>query len=324
MIHVIGIRSRPRYPATMKKILVPLDGSALAEKALTTAMTLSRRWQAQLLAVRVVNPFVAQPAGTPDLALQVNQLEKEAATSYLGTVSASIEKAGLQGTVLMALGEPISQIVKLAGARHVALVCLKSRGRSGLQRFFMGSTAEGVLRRSPAPLLLCRGDRGPGPLGFQSVVVPCDGSPLSLEVLPRLEPYLAPGAQITLLRASDDTIRRSSLHFEADTYRDYLTGLEAELARLDPEGRFRHVVRDADPSESILNVAAEQEADLVAMATHGRSGFQRLFLGSVTERVARHAHCSVLALPPTALSEVTRAAQQRFESGLRAEAGSAS
>jgi nucleotide-binding universal stress UspA family protein len=301
----------------MKKILVPLDGSALAETALATAMTLARRWPAELVAVRAINPFVSVPAGTPDLALRLNEAEKEAAGEYLESISRKLEKAGLRNLTLMAFGEPISHVVKLARARRAGLVCLASHGRTGLSRWLLGSVAEGIMRQSPCPVLVCREGHGPGPLGFESVVVPHDGSPLSDEVRVRLEPFLAADARVTLLRTSDDLLRESSLYVDPDVYRDYLGGLEVALRQLDSEGRYRHVVLDSAPAEAILKVAAEHQADLIAMATHGRSGFDRFFLGSVTERVARHASCPVLAFPPGSVSEMARKQEEQLRHSRR-------
>lgn len=299
MISIIGRAPSGPYHRPMQKILVPLDSSEQAEKALPVAMQLARRWQAELLVVRVVNPYVAIPAGTPELALQFNEIETRESAEYLEKVAARVEKAGLTCTPLVAFGQPVPELVRLLENPAVRLICLASQGRSGVGRWLLGSVAEGVLRQAPCPVLLCRGEMLPGPLGFERVLVPLDGGPLSAEVLPRLEPFLVPEPQITLLRASDDLVRLAPV--DPGTYRRYLDGLRGELERLDPEKRYGHVVRDQTPSAAVLEQADAQRAELIAMATHGRHGLHRFLVGSVTERVARHANCPVLAFPPAAV-----------------------
>lgn len=299
MISIIGRPLGEPYHRPMQKILLPLDGSEHAEKALPVAMQLARRWQADILVVRVVNPYVAIPAGTPELALQFNEIETRESSEYLEQIALRVEKAGLSCTPLVAFGQPVPELVRLMENRSVKLACLASQGRTGMGRWLLGSVAEGVLRQAPCPVLLCRGEALPGPLGFERVVVPLDGGPLSAEVLPRLEMFLAPESQLTLLRATEDLVRHAPV--DRATYRRYLDSLRGELDRLDPEKRFRHVVRDETPSSAVLKQAEEECADLIAMATHGRRGLHRFLVGSITERVARHAHCPVLAFPPASV-----------------------
>ncbi|MCE7872019.1 universal stress protein [bacterium CPR1] len=279
------------------KILIPLDGSKLAEDALDLAAGLARLWSGELVVVRVVGPSVAIPAGAPGLAMQVEKVAREEACDYLETIARQLTRWGMAGATRALFGQAVEQIVREAEEEGVGLICMASHGRSGPARWLLGSVAEGAVRKSPCPVLLCRGEIGSDFQGFRQVIVPVDGSRGSAEVIQKVKPYLHPTAHLTLVRASEDLVRHSALRLDQVSYQGYLDALEEELKALDPEERFGRRVLDCPAAEAIMTLAQEKQADLIAMATHGRSGMQRLVLGSVTERVARHASCPVLAFP---------------------------
>ncbi|MEW6281953.1 MAG: universal stress protein, partial [Candidatus Eremiobacterota bacterium] len=166
-------------------------------------------------------------------------------------------------------------------------------GRSGIRRFLLGSVAEHVLRHAPCPVLLTRaGSRLSGD-GFRNILVPVDGSRESEQVLPLLSQVATPGGRVILVRATDlgeapvDPSEREEIQA---LLRRQLEGLSI------PGWTVDYRVEDAPAAEVILYLAEQNPVDLIAMTTHGRAGLSRALLGSVAERVARHAPCPVLAV----------------------------
>jgi nucleotide-binding universal stress UspA family protein len=178
------------------------------------------------------------------------------------------------------------------------LVAMSTHGRTGLQRWQRGSVAERVIRRCPVPVFMVNPHNRSAP-GLDAILVPLDGSEVSVAILDTLLPLARTlGAKLTLLRVDwrDDTDtpavaeRRRVMRKEV---------LDAQL--LDPT----RVIEDAglevetrieqgDPAEVVLRVAGSGEFGLVAMSTHGRSGPSRWLLGSTAERVLREVTVPIL------------------------------
>lgn len=289
-------------PVLAMRILVPLDGSLLAESALQLAAGLARARRGELLIVRVIDPHAPLPAGPLGLVSKYRDSEREAAVDDLERVSRQLTRWGVRGTTRLAWGQPVGQIVRVAREERATMIAMASHGRSGPGRWLLGSVTEGVLRLSPCPVLICRGSLHQEFDGFRQVVVPLDGSQNAAAVLPAVRPYLHREARGTLVRASDDLVRQSALRLDEEAYQAYQEMLRSSLAGVPAPESWRREVLDCPPAEAILRVAEADQADLIAMTTHGRTGFHRLLLGSVTERVARHASCSLLAFPARYLS----------------------
>lgn len=274
------------------KIVLPLDGSEFAETALPTAQGLARRLQGELVLVRVTSPILTTaPELFPSLGHEFSEQARGAALEYL--------KGLHDGEVHSLLGSPKEQIVQCALDCKADLLVLASHGRTGVARWLLGSTAEYVVRHSACPVLLLRPHNVPRPAGdFKHVLVPVDGSAAAREVVDQVAPYLATGGKVTILRASGLTARDYSLLNSPEEVRVYLNHLAEQLKLVQPQGlAVEHQVVDGEAADSILHFAHDHHCDLIAMSTHGRTGFRRFVLGSVTERVARHASCPVLAVP---------------------------
>ena len=145
---------------------------------------------------------------------------------------------------------------------------------------------------------------------FHKILVPLDGSPLSEEaVAPALEVARRFNATILMFRASilPEHLMVSPVPVSPATYaeieesilettREYLDGMKARYANSGVQIETAHASGEA--AREILDFAQQQGVDLIAMSTHGRSGFQRWLFGSVAEKVMRHAPCPVLAVRP--------------------------
>jgi nucleotide-binding universal stress UspA family protein len=295
-------------------ILVPLDGSPTSEQALVTAARLAQHGQVALHLAHAHSPFTTAPITIEGLPVIDNQLRSRAADhelTYLRRAAASVSTAvepivaRLEGPVAFALSSYCQDI----GAD---LLVLTTHGRSGFTQLWLGSVAEALLRSLSVPMLLLRPAPTPVPsLPFRHILVPLDGSALAEQILPHAVALAShDGAELTLLRvvegqsASDSgrsTLYRPhemSVAGQRDTADLYLGRLAAELLAA---GHPAHtvVVAAEHPARAIIVAAEERGADLIAMATRGRSGFARTLLGSVADKVIRAGTLPVLALRPS-------------------------
>ncbi len=141
-----------------ERVLIPLDGSELAETILPFAERIAGPLDAEVLLLSVVEP-ISVAAGLaaggvvgPD-ALFIRQLE---AKKYLAEMAARLEAKGLRARTLLGLGMPADEIVKVGKAEKADLIAMTTHGRSGLRRALFGSVAEEVLRSAPVPVLMIR------------------------------------------------------------------------------------------------------------------------------------------------------------------------
>mgnify|MGYP006278244327 CR=1 FL=1 len=195
-------------------------------------------------------------------------------------------------------------ITSYSTEEEIDLIVLGTHGRRGLQRLLIGSVAEDVLRTAPCPVLTVRaGDQVVPAWNVSNILAPVDFSEASKKaVLHAKELALTYGAQITLFHAVEEVMYPSAYGIEmAD-----LPGTEiierveeslADMAR--DEIGYEHVQVDSSigyaPS-AILNYVDTTDVDLIVIATHGRSGLERLLLGSVTERVVRRVSTPVFVV----------------------------
>ncbi len=279
----------------LKKILVPLDGSDVSESVLASALLMARCHQAEVLLIRVV-PHLAEmaPGLAPERVPELQQKAIVRARNYLENRSAQFAPGVVYTHTKLGLAR--EEVPALARLCACDLILMASHGRDGAQHWLLGSVAEGILRRSPCPVLLVRPQASPS-ANFRHILVPVDGSPASLAVLPVLADLLAPEGKVTLLQSSGVSLYPNFAH-KALAVQSYLEEAEARLREIHCPGLpMDVVVTDGEPVEDILSWSQANDCDLIAMTSHGRGGFQRFLLGSVSEKVARHALCNVLMAP---------------------------
>lgn len=293
-----------------EKILVPLDGSKLAEGALHPALELARTRDSEILLVRVPvpQPFVIPERGFvgPEMRWPEEALEKghEAAAEYLSGIREKYADRGVSVRAELIGGDPASVIVGVTEQQGVDLIAMCTHGRSGVNRWILGSVTEKVLRSAPCPVLVVR-----APEPFEHVLVPLDGSRLSERALaPALAVAARMGSSVTLLHSTETLgiedaaywqleafAGRDFKHAYVDKTRAYLERVAEQHAR--PGLEIKVVQRNEPPAEAIVDFATSQEVDLISMATHGRTGLRHWVYGSVTEKVLRSGVTSMLVVP---------------------------
>src|SRR5919197_4522264 len=271
-----------------QQIMVPLDGSELAERALPCAERLGVATGATLHLVHVVElappltwPFA--PAYLPGSVYDdVVAQETQQATAYLDKMRERVAASGVHVRTEQMVGYAAATLLDYERDVGIDLVVMCSHGRTGLARLALGSVAERLLHHGTAPVLLVRpfGD----PVTLEHAVVPLDGSERAeeaLRVVDQLEHDIV--HEVTVLRV----IGAAQEGPEAERYLDEVAG------RLTQEHlACRRRVEQGDPAETIIDVARTDK--LVVMATRGRSGLTRWALGSVADRVAHGGAAAVL------------------------------
>jgi nucleotide-binding universal stress UspA family protein len=284
----------------MTKVLVPLDGSELADGILKHVEVLLGQEPCDVVLLRVLTPRDLQEEvpGQADLA-------RGAARTHLDTVKGRLAEVGARVTTVVREGDPAEEIIKATEEGAPDLVAMSSHGRSGVMRWIRGSVAERVLRNSPAPLLLVTShalEQGPEATNisqrFRRILVPLDGSARSARVLP-LVTRLAKthGAEVVLCRIEWEGLNRPMLA-AALAPEKIAESLRPWREQLEKEGLLvLTLAAQGDAASEILDLAEREGCDLVAMATHGRSGLSRLVEGSVAEKVLRHCRRPLLVVP---------------------------
>ena len=280
----------------MSTLVLPLDGSACAEQALPTALSFLKGPQDKLILVRVV-PF---PNSVPPhvLAQLVDELELEAAL-YLKEVGEPLRARGLRVDEHVRSGQPAREVAHVADKEGADLIVLSTHGRSGLQRWLLGSVAENVVRQAPCPVWLVRaGEEGSlPPAGLPEeplVMVPLDGSRASERSLSFVRELLAGApARLLLVGATDLPQLAFPLRTEVrHVLESYLRGKVTELP-----APAEYLVVDGPAVAALQEVAQDRQPDLIVMANRQREGLDRWVLGSVAEHVLRHATGSVVIVP---------------------------
>jgi nucleotide-binding universal stress UspA family protein len=294
----------------IRSILVPLDGSEAAERALPTALELATRHHAELRLATVhhLPPAAFVPEMPAAAFAEVDRAAREEAGRYLN--AKLLELAGEQRvTTCEALleGEPAGALAEYA--RGVDLIVMTTHGRGGLSRLWLGSVADRLVRLTDRPVLLIpAGETPPDPDAlFDRVLVALDGSrraEAALEAVTRWMP--SDQGMLHLVQVIDPPFvfapppRTLPEHPESETIpHRTLVGFRY-LRRLAQPTRRRdravgiHVPVGYDPAAEILAVAREHDVTLLAIATRGRGGLTRLMLGSTADKLVRGAERPVL------------------------------
>lgn len=300
-------------------VLVPLDGSGFAEAALPIAQEIVARSGGRLCLATANQPSAVM-AGEGDITEALAVIGEECRLddeSYLVRTAAELGTVGA-GVVRVSIvdGVPGEAICEEAVRLEADLIVMATHGRNAIDRVWLGSVADHVVRHAGRPVLLVKPARAGGSTGHQpirNILVPLDSSDFS-EVI--LEPVISFArllrARITLLTvvapkfgiaepelpppaAQHPAVvarRSDSAHLRLDR----LTRLYDAIG-IDAKSR---VAVAETPASGILGVLAEERFDMVALATHGAAGIRRLLAGSVADKVIRGSRKPVLVYHPVA------------------------
>ena len=292
------------------RMLVPLDGSRLAEQALPYARCLAKALEIPVELLTTVDVESLQALADPDQGRFLDTLltdKRSTSTEYLQTIAATF--SGSRVDYKIENGKPEDLIIDQAARDKNTLIVMATHGRSGLQRWMLGSVADKVLHGSTNHLLLIRaGEQGntAGEASLKKVIVPLDGSPLAEKVLPHVID-LATKLRLEMILLRAYALPPALSPDEYGTYTDELIGqleagakeyLATKAGELKKQGapNVSYVTDLGYGAEEITSLARRTPDNLIAMCTHGRSGVTRWVLGSVTDRVVRHSGDPVLII----------------------------
>ncbi len=310
-----------------RQIVVPLDGSELAEHTLPYAAALARATNSALQLIRVMPPgrsllAFGEPALLdPDACRRWEAEETAAAGIYLADITRRLIASGVVTRHQVIVAEDVAAAIVKHAQEHpqVELIAMATHGRSGVRHFLLGSVAEQVLRRTPVPLLLVRptGERVES-IVYRTIVVPLDGSSFAERALEPAERIAAATQAEVLLIAIAPSIdpiglakgeveppwRLAEHEPEVACIAAYL---QRQVERLRHAGvAARAFTLSGDPAPTIVQFSVEHAADLIVMATHGRGGLARLLLGSVANAVLHQARLPIMLVRPVDQAESFR------------------
>jgi nucleotide-binding universal stress UspA family protein len=277
-----------------RQILIPLDGSALADGVIPHVERLVAQEPCDVLLVRVVSPAEGE-----ELPGQADQ-ERAAAAQHLQNVQRRLADRGAAVSTTLREGDPAAEILALIDQLQPDLVAMSSHGRSGVTRWLRGSVAERVLRNSEAPVLLVTArveGTHPG-ARIRRVLVPLDGTRRAAQVLPLVEDFAKlHEAEVILARIEWEGLSRPLLAATLAPER-VVESIHPWRDQLADHGvDVRAIAAQGDSASQILDLAEREDVDLIAMTSHGRTGLTRLVEGSVSEKVLRHCRRPLLVLP---------------------------
>ena len=298
-----------QQPVTVRQVAVALDGSPFAERALPAAASISRLLDATLAMISVI-PARGAPRALPKGRSSGNPLEGGQAEleAYLSGLAGVYQQQGVRVETYLAAGPVAQTIDGLTRELSIDLLVMSTHGRSGVSRFMLGSNASALLQLLRLPVVLLRPEAlaaGEQP-GLRRVLVALDGSSFAEQVLPwaRLVAQIS-GAELLLLSVPEipEPSLYGALGDAVDELRQQADAnarryLERTAGLLRADGLpVAALVEGSRPATAILDAAEREGVDLIMLATHGRGGMERLFLGSVADRVVHHSRQPVMLVP---------------------------
>ena len=287
------------------RILVPLDGSPIAEQILTPAASLAHSPGSSIVLVQVVptgasiRRMTAHPFRRSNAEARLSQQTEIA--DYLGGLAEDLRSGGIEVTIDTARGEIADEIVAMGTRHRASLIAMCTHGRTGIRRLALGSVAEQVLRQSAMPLLLYRpaDDAYQRDISWTKLVVPLDGSHLSELALRQAGEIATAGdfnvELVHVLSDSDSGPSSGNAPAETQDRHEMETYLRDRADALSQQGiQVSYRLLNGDPRFQMEEGVQPGPNDLVVMSTHGRTGLGRMMLGSVADHLVRNSNFPVL------------------------------
>jgi len=268
--------------ARIEKLMVATDGSEYSESAIREAINLAKICSSTLIAVSVVKTNLEFDSVLPQF---VEKAEQEA-IKHLESVKAQAKKEGVNCMTIVCLGEePYEEIVRHASKNNVDMIIMGTHGETEMKRLMMGSVTAKVIGYAPCNILVL-------PLNAKveckNVLIATDGSKYS-EAAASEALGIAKRCGSSLI-----VISVASSDAEIASAKDNVNKVSEAAEK---EGvKTTSVVTKGKPYEAIIETSKQKNADFTIVGSHGRTGLDRLLMGSVTERVIGHAETAVLVV----------------------------
>jgi nucleotide-binding universal stress UspA family protein len=284
-----------------RKVLVPLDGSELAERAIIYAKSLARAKGSEIIL------FTVSVASDGHLDRPIK--------AYLELKAKELQSQGIKASIAISYGNIADEIIKFADKNKVDLIIISTHGHSGINRWVLGSVATKVLHGTCTPVLLIKSRAHKiSEVEFKKILIPFDGSPFSEASIPYVKELAKEtNGEIILLRVSEPPVlsadRSPAIKPSWEEYRnilmteirrqaeEYLEGIKTNIEKSKIKVRSQAILGKA--AEGILQVAKKENINLIAMTTHGRTGVSRWVYGSVASRIVEESLQPVMLIRPS-------------------------
>ena len=286
---------------TYQRVLVPLDGSRLAERAVPYAKAIASNTGSELILFTV--------------ATVRNEKLDRPMKAYLEHNAKALKAERIKVITATAYGNAADEIIRFADQNKISLIIISTHGHSGIKRWMLGSVALKVLYGTVVPVLLVKSKSHKiSDVKFKKVLVPLDGSPFSEASIPYVKELAQrAGGEIILLRVGEIPIlpadRSPAIKPSWEEYRDmlmseiqrqaeeYLEGVKVNLGTRGIKVRTQAILGKA--AEIILQVAQQEDVKLITMTTQGRTGISRWVYGSVASRIVEESLQPVMLIRPS-------------------------
>jgi nucleotide-binding universal stress UspA family protein len=282
-----------------EKLLLATDGSQFSEGAIREAIRLAKKCSSRLSAISVIETNPEYETIAP----QLLERSEKTAREHLEAVKAQAKKEGVDCSTSILEGEDsYNYIAEEASKNKMSMIIMGRRGRTGLKRLAMGSTAARVIGHAPCNVLVVP---KAAIVEFKSIVVATDGSPYSITAASEAIGIAKKNnSKLTVIAVVPAELATPTDVDFAATQRELLAEKEMQVAEKNAKAVKEAATREGvavqafvmtgKPADAIIETAKEKNADLIVVGSHGRTGIERLLMGSVAERVIVMSSCAVL------------------------------
>ncbi len=284
-----------------EKLLLATDGSQFSEGAIREAIRLAKRCSSKLSAISVIETNPEYETIAPQLLEKAEKTARE----HLESVKAQAKKEGVDCSTFILEGEDsYNYISEEAAENKISMIIMGRRGRTGLKRLVMGSTVARVIGHAPCNVLVVP---KAAVVEFKSIVIATDGSPYSttaaseaigiakknnskLTVISVVPAELATPTDVDFAATGQELLGEKEMQAAEKNVKAVKEAAQKEGVAV------QAFVMTGKPADAIIETAKEKSADLIIVGSHGRSGIERLLMGSVAERVIVMSACAVLVV----------------------------
>lgn len=297
----------------IRRVLIPLDGSELAEQVIPHLLRFVVPQRTELLLMTALSSFLP-PLRSNTSRLHASEhpviLHEDKPGERVRAVAQQFNQNGFKVESRFLPGTPAESILRLAEEACVDLIAMSTHGRTGLGVALLGSVADEVVRNA-RPLVFLVPARiavKPDPL-FRTILLPLDGTPLAEMAIPAARQFAQDtGAVIHLVRVvelhdAENGLTTNQVFIDLDGPKGqpiirqaacYLERIRLRLQLAGITSRFH--VATGDPAQTIVRIADAENADVIVMSTHGRAGVERMVHGSVVGQVIGNTVCPLLLM----------------------------
>jgi nucleotide-binding universal stress UspA family protein len=282
-----------------EKILVPTDGSECAEAAIGYAEDLAGQYEATVHVLCVVD------SRTLDSAPHLERVKDES-TEMVESVCEDLAGSNIPVEDAVRTGIPHQEILQYASQQGIDLIAMGTHGRTGIERYLLGSITEKVVRLSDVPVLTVRAEPdGTVTYPYADILIPTDGSEqaaaaidVGVDITSNYDARLHALSVVEPIAMGVDFQSADVFELLEEAAQSAVDSVEkkasqASLSKVETAVKYGH------PYREIHSYVDANDIDLVVMGTHGRSGLERYLLGSVTEKVVRTSAVPVLTVRPS-------------------------